>query len=268
MEGEHRGGESGWRRPGRSPLIIGHRGASAHVTENTLQAFERAARDRADGVELDVLCCGTGEVVVFHDDDLDRLAGRPDRVATIPWRDLRVVQLRAGGNIPLLEQAFEACGPILLVNVELKSAGLGDRHLPRLVQGVSDTIDRCQTHARVIVSSFDPRAVWLWQHLRADVPAALLFDTEGVAALVKALTLPVLRPAAAHPEASLCQPDRVARWHARGYRVNTWTVDDPGRLRELGAMGVDGIITNDPAAARAALFPPEEAGRWQARDRE
>jgi glycerophosphoryl diester phosphodiesterase len=254
MAGDRPGGENGWWRLERSPLVIGHRGASAHVTENTLQAFERAARDRADGVELDVLCCRTGEVVVFHDDDLHRLADRPERVAGLTWRELQAVQLRGGGGIPLLDQAFEACGPTLLVNVELKSAGAGDRDLPRLVAGVSDTIDRCRTQARVIVSSFDPRAVWLWQRLRVDVPAALLFDSEGLAAILKALTLPVLRPAAAHPEASLCQPDRVARWHARGYKVNTWTVDDPGRLRALAAMGVDGIITNDPAAARAVLF--------------
>jgi glycerophosphoryl diester phosphodiesterase len=253
MDGDHRGGDSGWRRRGRGPLIIGQRGASAHVTENTLAAFERAARDRADGVELDVLCCRTGEVVVFHDDDLHRLADRPDRVAGMPWRDLQAVQLRGGGSIPLLDQAFEACGPTLLVNVELKSTGLLDRDLPRLVEAVSETVDRCRTQERVIVSSFDPRAVWLWQRLRADVPAALLFDTEGALALLKALTLPLLRPAAAHPEARLCQPDRVTRWHTQGYRVNTWTVDDPARLRELAAMGVDGIIANDPAAARAVL---------------
>ena len=58
-----------------------------------------------------------------------------------------------------------------------------------------------------------------------------------------------------HPEAVLCDRGRVARWHARGYAVNVWTVDDPERLRALRDMGVDGIITNDPAKARAALGP-------------
>src|SRR5262249_33669863 len=67
-----------------APLAIGHRGASALCTETTLAAFRRAADDGADGVELDVLCCTTGEVVVFHDDDLARLAGRADRIKDLP----------------------------------------------------------------------------------------------------------------------------------------------------------------------------------------
>src|SRR6476646_11792945 len=71
-----------WRRRNVAelPLIIAHRGASAIETENTVGAFARARADGADGVELDVMTCGTGELVVFHDDDLTRLAGRPDRI--------------------------------------------------------------------------------------------------------------------------------------------------------------------------------------------
>jgi glycerophosphoryl diester phosphodiesterase len=244
---------NGWRRGGGRPLIFGHRGASAHATENTLAAFERAARDGADGVELDVLCCRSGEVVVFHDDDLARLAGRPERVAGLPWPVLRRIGLRGGGGIPLLDEAFEACGPSLLVNVELKSAGIFDRDLPRLVAGVGQSLRRCKSETRVIVSSFDPRAVGLWKLAHPEVPCALLFEAGGPLALARALALPLLRPAAAHPEASLCRPDLVRRWHDVGYRVNTWTVDDPARLRALAAMGVDGIIANDPAAARFAL---------------
>ncbi len=248
-------GPRGWRRrTGQAgPLVIGHRGASALCTENTAAAFERAARDGADGVELDVLCCGSGEVVVFHDDDLVRLAGRPHRVAALPWRALRAIELPGGHHIPLLDEAFEACGPDLLVNVELKSAGPFDRDLRRLVQGVVRSIERCGVEARVIISSFDPVAVRLWQQSRPDLPSAFLFEAGGVAAIAKALALPFLHPTAAHPEASLCRPDLVSRWHQVGYAVNTWTVDDPARLRELAAMGLDGIITNHPAATRAAL---------------
>ena len=58
------------RRGAGLPLVLGHRGASARAPENSVEAFERARADGADGVELDVLQCATGEVVVFHDDDL------------------------------------------------------------------------------------------------------------------------------------------------------------------------------------------------------
>jgi glycerophosphoryl diester phosphodiesterase len=245
-----------WARRERDkgrPLILGHRGASAREVENTVPAFERAAAEGADGVELDVFLCASGEVVVFHDDDLQRLAGMSQRVRELRLRALRAVRLERGGRIPTLEEVFEACGPNLLVNVEIKSLGMSDVGLPALVAGVSDVIDRCRAAERVLISSFDPRAVLLWQHSRVDVPAALVFEDGIGRALGKALTLPFLRPKAVHPEAVLCRPDLVAAWHAAGYLVNTWTVDDPNRLRELGRAHVDGIITNDPAGALAAF---------------
>ena len=122
---------------GAAPLVIGHRGASARAPENSVEAFARARADGADGVELDVLRCASGEVVVFHDDDLARLADRPERIDALPLAELRRVDLRGGARIPTLEEAFEACGPDLLVNVELKAAFLGAGRLGALVDGVA-----------------------------------------------------------------------------------------------------------------------------------
>ncbi|MBZ0238678.1 MAG: hypothetical protein K8M05_40585, partial [Deltaproteobacteria bacterium] len=87
-----------------------------------LAAFALSRAHGADGVELDVLLCASGEVVVFHDDDLRRLAGRPERVDAVPWSELSRVELLGGGGqrIPRLEEALEACGD-LRVNVEIKS---------------------------------------------------------------------------------------------------------------------------------------------------
>jgi glycerophosphoryl diester phosphodiesterase len=241
--------------------VIGHRGASAREPENSLRAFQRAARDGADGVELDVLCCRSGEVVVFHDDDLLRLAGRPERIDALPFSELRGIPLSGGVTIPTLEEAFEACGPELLVNVELKTMGLRDPAVPVLVERVSAILDRTGTGVRVLVSSFSPVAVWRWMRRRPDVQAALLFEREAPAPLRRAWSLPLLRPFAAHPDQRLCTPALVNRFHRRGYAVNTWTVDEPARLRALRDMGIDGLITNDPASARAALrqSPPAYA---------
>jgi glycerophosphoryl diester phosphodiesterase len=233
--------------------VIGHRGASAREPENSVRAFQRAARDGADGVELDVLCCRTGEVVVFHDDDLLRLAGRPERIDTLPFAAVREVTLSGGVGIPTLEEAFEACGPTLLVNVELKTTGLRDPAVPALIDRVSEILDRTGTAARVLVSSFSPLAVWRWQRRRPDVQAALLWEKEAALPLRRAWALPFLRPQAAHPDQRLLDRAMIRRLHGAGYAVNTWTVDAPARLRELRDWGIDGVISNDPAAARAAL---------------
>lgn len=247
-------------RPAGQPLVLAHRGASATALENTIEAFSAARAEGADGVELDVLTCASGEVVVFHDDDLGRLAGRPERVADLTLEALREIPLRGGGRlggrIPTLEEALEACGPTMLVNVELKAGHTSPPALRRLVAGVDAIVRRTGTEPRVLVSSFSPLAVVLWRARAPQVRAALLFEQEAPLPLRRAWAAPLLRPFALHPEAVLCSPDRVGRWHARGYAVHVWTVDDPARLVALRDMGVDGIITNAPAASRAALARP------------
>ena len=242
------------RRPaGAGPLVIGHRGASARAPENSAEAFARARADGADGVELDVLCCATGEVVVFHDDDLTRLGHRPDRVDAVPFAELRRVRLIGDVRVPTLEEAFEACGPDLLVNVELKAPRLGGGRLAALVDGVAAIIARAGTSRRVLVSSFSPRAVRLWMRRMPAVPSAFLFERGEPLPLRRAWPAAWLHPFALNPEAVLCTPPRVARWHALGYAVNTWTVDNLDVARACRDMGVDGLITNDPARTREAL---------------
>jgi glycerophosphoryl diester phosphodiesterase len=241
------------RPPGEGPLVLGHRGASARATENTAEAFGQARADGADGVELDVMLCASGEPVVFHDYDLRRLAGRPERIAAMPHRLLREVRLSPGGAIPTLEEAFAACGPDLLVNVELKVNEIDPRGTTALVDAVASVVRRLAVGPRVLVSSFNPWAVWVWSRRVPEVPAGLLFERSSALPLRRAWLAPALRPFALHPEQVLCTPARVAGWKRRGYRVNVWTVDDPAALAACRRMGVDAVITNDPARARAAL---------------
>ena len=241
---------------GRGPLVIGHRGASAHALENTIEAFARARADGADGVELDVLLCRTGEVVVFHDDDLKRLADRPERIDALSFADVRDVRLSRGGRIPTLAEAFEAVGSELLVNVELKASGTSAAGLAALADGVARVVQDLGVAARVLVSSFSPLAVRAWMRRAREIPAALLFESEAPLPLRRAWAAAWLRPSALNPDLRLCTPARVARWHARGYGVNVWTVDDEAKLRACRDMGVDGVISNDPAHARRVLGAP------------
>jgi glycerophosphoryl diester phosphodiesterase len=244
------------RRPSGRPLVLGHRGASAICPENSLPAFERAISDGADGVELDVLCCATGEVVVFHDDDLVRLGARRERIADLPYTVLRDVVLTSGARIPTLEEVLEICRAPFLVNIELKASGFWGGPLVSLVERVAAIVERAAASGRVLVSSFHPRAIFHWQRRAPTVPAGLLFEREGPWVLRRPWAVPLLRPRGVHPESVLCNRDRVAGWHRQGHLVNVWTVDDSTALRDLAAMGVDGVITNDPARARAVLDGP------------
>jgi len=250
---------------GEGPVVLAHRGASALVTENTLGAFRRAMSEGADGVELDVQCCATGEVVVFHDDDLARLAKRPERIDQMSLGAIREVRLRGGESIPTLSEALDACGPAALVNIEIKYAGTFPKGCRTLVSAVADVVDSADASQRVIISSFSPGAVWLWRRIRPEVACGLLFERPQPFhrpwPLRTDLLLPLLHPHAVHPEHGLCTSARVAGWRARGYAVNVWTVDAPQRIEALAAMGVSGIITNDPAGAKAALaLTPRSSG--------
>ena len=239
--------------PRPAPLVLGHRGASAIEVENTVAAFSRARTDGADGVELDVMLCASGEAVVFHDDDLTRLAGRPERISQAPLALLREVRLKDGREIPTLEETLEACGPELLVNVELKMTADPVGGVRGLVERVAAIIERMGAGPRVLISSFSPWAVQRWMHRLPAVQAGLLFESGAPLPLRRAWAAPWLRPFGLHPELALARPERVTRWHRQGYFVAVWTVDEPTDLRACRDMGVDAIITNDPARARATL---------------
>jgi glycerophosphoryl diester phosphodiesterase len=243
------------REVGAPPLIIAHRGSSAIEPENSLAAFRQAAVDGADGIELDVLLCATGEAVVFHDDDLVRLAGRSERIADLSLTAIRDVRLMSGAAIPTLDEVFEQCGEALLLNVELKASGIAHAGCLALVDRVAGIVARAGASVsdRVLVSSFHPRVLAYWRRRAPRVPAGLLFEREAPLPLRRAWALPWLRPFSAHPESVLCTPRAIRGWQRRGYRVNVWTVDDAVDVRRFARMGVDAIITNHPARSREAL---------------
>jgi glycerophosphoryl diester phosphodiesterase len=233
----------------RRPLLLGHRGASAHSLENTMTAFARARADGADGIELDVRLTADGELAVFHDEDLLRIAGRAGRVADMTWRELAAVALPGGERIPRLDEVLAATAP-MLVNVEIKQPGL--RQVARAVRRVADCAERTGAADRVLVSSFDPSAVALARKA-TRLRSGLLFHARQRRPLREAWLAPFIRPHALHPDRLLVTPAAIARWRAGGYAIHVWTVDDPDEIRTLARLGVDGIITNDPGAAAAAL---------------
>jgi glycerophosphoryl diester phosphodiesterase len=212
----------------------------------------------ADGVELDVWRCATGEVVVAHDDDARRVAGVDLRIADAPLGALRGLDVGAwkgerfrGERIPLLAEVLEAL-PGAVVNVELKSRG---RDL-RLAAAAARVIEAAGAGGRVIVSSFDWRLVVAFRVAAPEIPVGLLFERAALWRARLAAAVALLGPSAVHPERTLVEPARARRWAKRGLAVNVWTVDDPDEARRLAALGAAAVITNVPGRIAAALRAP------------
>jgi glycerophosphoryl diester phosphodiesterase len=249
----------GPRFPGRAdrPLILAHRGASADAPENTLAAFREALRQGADGVELDVKVCASGEVVVCHDEWLDRLAGEhlELRALTLPALSRLDVGRRfgsrfSGERIPTLDEVLAALPRDKLLNVELKSEGLRDHGL---CAAVVRALARDGARHPVVVSSFNPLCLVRVRALAPHVPTGLLFDRSQGALLRNGLLAPLVATASLHPEEALCTADAVRRFRRLGYSVVAWTVDEEAEVARCCRVRVDAIITNRPAAVRCLV---------------
>jgi glycerophosphoryl diester phosphodiesterase len=243
------------RAAGR-PLVLAHRGASADAPENTLAAFHAAVVQRADGFELDVWRCGSGEPVVIHDASADRTGGSGLDVRAATLSQLRQLDVGAwkgerhrGERIPLLAEVL-ATFPQAFVNVELKSDRVGD---PRLALAVARLVRELGARERVVVSSFDYVLLAAFRLFAPEVPAGLLLAGDQRWRLREALGGALLRPDAVHPELALASDERVAAWRRRGLDVNVWTVDDGVEVERLARAGAAAVISNRPGLAREAV---------------
>lgn len=223
--------------------VIAHRGASVARPENTPAAFAFADEMFADGVELDVRIAADGRggsrLVVFH----DPLPGSQAELDALPGFD----------------EVLDACGDRMLVNVEIKNADDDGGHDPTMAV-VAPTIAAMRRRGpswepRWLVSSFDLDTIDQCRRLAPGVPTAFLVVDVTESAMAAAVSGGHV---AIHPWADSLTADAVDACHAAGLQVNTWTCNDPERLRRLREMGVDGVCTDVPDIARAALGRADE----------
>lgn len=228
------------------PLVLGHRGAPRRARENTLEAFAIARQLGADGVELDVRRTADGQLVIHHDPE----AGDYGLIAGRPFEELR----RERPDIPTLVEALgELAGQF--VNIEVKCLPWEpDADDGTVMTAVGSLVQARGHYESVVVSSFDLGALGAIRAVDARIPLGWLTSRQAVEQAA---------PIAASRGVAWLHPDVASALHAparavelareNGLRLNVWTVDDPGDVRVLAAAGVDGIITNTPDVALAAL---------------
>ncbi|MBC7264642.1 MAG: glycerophosphodiester phosphodiesterase [Chloroflexi bacterium] len=244
------------------PLIFGHRGAPEMAPENTLAAFEAARQMGADGVELDTLLTADGVPVVCHNLTVDKTTNGAGRI-----RDLTVKQIKTldagswfhssftGERIPTLQEVLEWAGDDMLLNIELKSLSLRDEGLERAVLHLMYQYELTE---RVIISSFNPFAIRRVKMLDPGIQTGLLYAPALPMPLRRAWLRPLAHPNALHPHHTMVSPDYLQWARNRGYRVNTWTVNEPAEMRRLTRLGVDIIITNQPDVLHKVLSGKED----------
>jgi len=233
-------------------LIFGHRGASGHAPENTLEAFRLALEMGADGFELDVHLSRDGKLVVIHDETLDRTTDGTGYV-----RDLTLAQLKEldasnhmeqyrGAKIPTLAEVFELVRSTrCIVNVEIKT---DECCYPGIEEKCLALAKEMGVEEQVIYSSFNHYTLLKLRQLKPDVKTGMLFGDIMVNPWEYARQLQVdyLHPM----KLNIYTPGFADGAKAAGYGINMWTINDAVDLSECLNCGV-GIITNYPDRAVA-----------------
>lgn len=221
-------------------FVIGHRGARARAPENTIEAFDLALRDGADGIEFDVLLTADGVPVISHEDHLGRTHGIEARIS-----QLRLDQLRdAARSVPTLEEVLVGFAGRTRLFVELKAimdAAEGFRSSALVAEAVVGSLSGIED---LVVSSFDPAGP-------ARCRQAGISIAHGVFAAASCTPfITIARNAGCaqiHPEAVMVDEGVVEAAHREGLAVIAWTVNDRDEANKFEAMGVDGIFCDDPA---------------------
>ncbi len=220
------------------PVTVGHRGASALAPENTLRAFDLAARGGCDMVELDVYLSRDGEVMVIHDEDLRRVAGRTERVRDLTAAELAKVDLGAGQGVPRLLDVFALARRRFGVYVELKGEGTGAALGALVRAGRAEGVDLAS-------GSFEPHLVAELRAVAPEVPRSVLFHRTSVQDMIRICR--EVGATYAHPCFRPLERPLVEALHAAGLVVMAPHSNDAGEARAFAAAGIDVLASDDPA---------------------
>ena len=226
-------------------LCFAHRGAAGYEPENTLSSVEKAIALGADWIEIDVYAV-EGELLVIHDDRLERTTNGTGYVVERSLAYLRSLDAGKGQRIPTLREVFDLVNRRIGVNVELKG-----RDTAALIASLIDeyTKQRGWDRDQVIVSSFRRRELGKFQRLLPHIRIGVIIGVKH------RLYAPFARRHAlysVHPHINVVNEGFVERAHRRGLKVFVFTVNDPPNIARMAAMGVDGIFTDFPERVSSA----------------
>lgn len=233
--------------------IMAHRGSSYNAPENTMQAFENAVSATADYIELDVHETKDGQIVVIHDSSLKRTTGVNKNVWDMNYAE--IAELDAGSwfgddesyaqcRIPLLEDVMSYTKGKIKLNIEIK---LTD-YEPDLVEMVAALIEKYEYTDDCVVTSMNYEALKQIKKINDNIMTGYVltvaYGNFYNLTYVDAFSI----------NSSFVNKNMVDAIHNRGKQIYVWTVNGENRARELTVMGVDALITDNPAMAREVVY--------------
>mgnify|MGYP003288569406 CR=1 FL=1 len=241
-----------------TPLIIGHRGASAVAPENTMAAFREAIAVGADGIEFDVRLTRDGVPVIIHDSTIRRTGGQPHRVGDLKWAEITKVDVGswfsgsfANETIPSLEDLFswfQSNDATLYLEMKCDAPA----EFAPLAEACSRAIKEHSLRDRVFVECFQLTALRILREIDSDINRVALFEPSlfspslfsDESVINKATDVGAAALALHH---RLASPQLIEKAKVAGMHVAVWTVDDPKWIKHAQRIGIDALITNDPA---------------------
>jgi glycerophosphoryl diester phosphodiesterase len=235
-----------------SPLIIGHRGASDVAPENTMAAFREAIAVGADGIEFDVRLTRDGVPVVIHDSSLRRTGGLNKRVADLSSEEISGVDVGSwfaprftNETVPSLRELFtlfQSNNSSLYLEMKCDSP---NEYRP-LAEACCRTINEYSFKERVVVECFQLAALEILKELDSEIKTAALFDRvfTDQSVITRATQIGAMAVALHH---RLARRELVEKSKQAGLHVAVWTVDDPAWVQIARDIGIDALITNNPA---------------------
>ena len=218
-------------------MNIGHRGAKGHIAENTLASIKKAIDLGADGVEIDVFKCLTGEIVVFHDKSLDKLTngiGLIEEKTLEELKELRVLDSQE--QIPTLLEVIESIGEDVFLNIELKGRNTAEGSLDLVKKHVTKSDN-------ILFSSFNWEELKDLRKLDSEIKIALITREDPLLAINPALSLNAI---AINPSYKSLNKNNTSEIYKAGLKIYTWTVNDTVQISEMINLEVHGIITDFP----------------------
>ena len=221
-------------------LKIGHRGASGYEPENTLIAFQKAIDFNADGIELDVHLSSDGELVVIHDETIDRTTNGKGEVNKLSLKELKSFLINNSQEIQTLIEVLDLVNDLCFVNIELKGIGTAKPVLDLINLYIKD---KNWHYNDLLISSFDWNMLEQIRILSPKIRIGVLTeesieDALAFAKKIKAFSI--------NPDYILLTKENVALLQENGFEVFPWTVNTEEALLKIKSFNVNGIISNFP----------------------